>query len=112
MDDNLSLNSKLDLILEQLGKLQADMDSLKQQIFGDVENDEATYLKNAIKVVVNSQKGSSSILQRKLRFGYNKAARIIDELEEYGLLGPANGSLPREVYATDAEEFIKKLQLP
>jgi S-DNA-T family DNA segregation ATPase FtsK/SpoIIIE len=66
-------------------------------------------LMDAIRVVVNSQKGSSSLLQRKLRFGYNKAARIIDELEEYGLIGPANGSKPRDVYSTDAEAFIAKI---
>lgn len=61
---------------------------------------------DAIRVVVNHKKGSSSLLQRRLRFGYNKAARIMDELEELGVVGPANGSKPREVFIDDAEAFI------
>lgn len=63
---------------------------------------------DAIRVLVNAEKGSSSLLQRRLRFGYNKAARIMDELEELGVVGPSNGSKPRDVYVHDAEGFIAK----
>ena len=91
--------------------MQSDVEILKQQIVGTPKDDEDTDFRNAVMVVVNSQKGSSSLLQRKLRFGYNKDARIIEELEEMGIIGPANGSKPREVYTTDAEAVLKKLGL-
>ena len=48
--------------------------------------------------VIQAQKASTSLLQRKFRIGYNKAARIIDRLEEEGVIGPQLGSKPREVY--------------
>ena len=48
--------------------------------------------------IVN-QGGSTSLLQRKLKIGYGRAARIIDQLHEAGILGPPDGSKPREVYA-------------
>ncbi|MFQ5493504.1 MAG: DNA translocase FtsK 4TM domain-containing protein [Candidatus Dojkabacteria bacterium] len=61
---------------------------------------------NAVRVVVNSQKGSASLLQRKLSIGYNRAARLLDELEEHGIVGPPNGSKPRNVMISDAEGFL------
>lgn len=48
--------------------------------------------------VIQAQKASTSLLQRKFRIGYNKAARIIEQLEENGVIGPQIGSKPREVY--------------
>ena len=50
-----------------------------------------------VEFVVTSGKASASLLQRKFRLGYNRAARCIDLLEERGIIGPANGSKPREV---------------
>lgn len=47
--------------------------------------------------VVTSGKASASLLQRRFKLGYNRAARIIDLLEERGIIGPQNGSKPREV---------------
>jgi S-DNA-T family DNA segregation ATPase FtsK/SpoIIIE len=64
---------------------------------------------NAVRVIVNAQKGSSSLLQRKLKIGYNKAARYIDEMEELGVVSEANGSKPREVLITDAEAFLSRI---
>lgn len=64
---------------------------------------------NAVRVIVNAQKGSASLLQRKLKVGYNRAARLLDELEEYGVVGPPNGSKPRDVLISDAEEFLKTM---
>jgi S-DNA-T family DNA segregation ATPase FtsK/SpoIIIE len=51
--------------------------------------------------VITSGKASTSYLQRKLSIGYSRAAKIIDQLEEKGIIGPANGSRPREVYETE-----------
>jgi S-DNA-T family DNA segregation ATPase FtsK/SpoIIIE len=65
---------------------------------------------NAVRVIVNAQKGSASLLQRKLSVGYNRAARLLDELEEHGVVGPPNGSKPRDVLISDAEEFLQSRQ--
>lgn len=54
--------------------------------------------------VINAQKASTSLLQRQFRIGYNKAARIIDQLEVDGIIGPQIGSKPREVYVRGYEE--------
>lgn len=54
--------------------------------------------------VIQAQKASTSLLQRKFRIGYNKAARIIDQLEEDGIIGPQLGSKPREVYVRQYHE--------
>ncbi len=62
--------------------------------------------KDAVNVVVNAQKGSASLLQRKLRIGYNRAASLIDDLEEANVLGPQEGSSPRKVLITSPDEFF------
>lgn len=67
-------------------------------------------LEQAIRIVVTSQKGSSSFLQRRLRIGFNRAASLLEELEELGVVGPANGSKPREVLISDADAFIQSLR--
>jgi hypothetical protein len=51
----------------------------------------------AEKVVRATNRGSTSILQRRMRIGYNRAARLMDELEKRGVVGPENGSSPREI---------------
>lgn len=60
--------------------------------------DEDELLEQAREIVISSGKASTSWLQRKLGIGYSRAAKIIDLLEEKGVVGPANGSKPREVY--------------
>ena len=50
-----------------------------------------------VEFVITTGKASASLLQRRFRLGYNRAARCIDLLEERGIIGPANGSKPREV---------------
>lgn len=64
----------------------------------------------AVRIVVNYQKGSSSFLQRKLNIGFNRAARLLEEMEEAGIVGPAEGSKPREVLITDVEEYLQSKQ--
>lgn len=69
-----------------------------------VEEDSDDPLYNEIvEFVVSTQKASASLLQRKFKLGYNRAARIIDLLEERGIIGPQNGSKPREVLVTLGE---------
>ena len=66
-----------------------------------VEDDELFY--DALKVVVEFGHASASLLQRKLRLGYSRAARIVDQLEEKGLIGSYDGSKPREVLVSREE---------
>jgi S-DNA-T family DNA segregation ATPase FtsK/SpoIIIE len=53
--------------------------------------------RDAVRVVIENDKASTSLLQRRLRIGYGRASRIIDEMEERGVVGPADGARPREV---------------
>lgn len=62
----------------------------------------------ALEVVILTQKASASFLQRKMRIGYNKAARLIDELYEAGAIGEEDGSKPRKVLVTSVEEVLGK----
>ncbi len=62
----------------------------------------------AAQVVISSQKGSASLIQRKLSVGYNRAARLLDELEEKGIVGAQRGSKPREVLVRDMDSFMQQ----
>ena len=62
----------------------------------DGEEDDPLY-NDIVQFVVSTQKASASLIQRKFKLGYNRAARIVDLLEERGIIGPQNGSKPREV---------------
>lgn len=67
--------------------------------------------REAAEVVVNAQQGSASLLQRKLKLGYNRAGRIVDQLEVAGIVGPFEGSKAREVLFRDVialHEFLEK----
>ena len=55
----------------------------------------------AARLVVTSQQGSTSMLQRRFEIGYNRAGRLMDQLEKAGVVGAAHGSKPREVLITD-----------
>ena len=77
------------------------MDSEEMNATTMVEEKDATeepLYNEMVEFVVTQQKASTSLLQRRFRLGYNRAARAIDLLEERGVVGPANGSKPREVY--------------
>jgi len=71
---------------------------------GDFSDDEL--FEDALNVIVNAQKASASLLQRRLRIGYNRAARLIDELQEAGAIGPADGSNPRKVLITSPSQLL------
>ena len=60
------------------------------------EGDDPLY-QQALEIVLQSGKASASYIQRRLKIGYNRAARLVEEMEERGIVGPANGSKPREI---------------
>ena len=64
---------------------------------GDSDSDEDPMVKKAIEIIRSTKRASTSNLQRKLSIGYNRAARLMEELEERGIVGPENGSSPREI---------------
>ncbi len=66
-------------------------------------SEDALYF-DALQFVVTNQKASASLLQRQFRIGYNRAARLIDELEMNQVIGPASGSKPRQVLINETEE--------
>ena len=72
-------------------------DSAGGSIGGGASDDEDPLMNEIIDFAVESGKISASLVQRRFRLGYNRAARIIDELEARGIIGPQNGSKPREV---------------
>jgi S-DNA-T family DNA segregation ATPase FtsK/SpoIIIE len=77
----------------------------------DDDEDRDELFNEAAYIVVNAQQGSASLLQRKLKIGYNRAGRIIDQLEAAGIIGPFKGSKAREVLIPDIialDEFFNK----
>ena len=64
------------------------------------EGEEDPMLKAAIEFVVESGQASTSMLQRKLKLGYARAARIMDTMADMGVIGPYNGAKPRDVLIT------------
>jgi DNA segregation ATPase FtsK/SpoIIIE, S-DNA-T family len=68
------------------------------------------FFDDAARVVVIAQQGSASLIQRKLKLGYNRAGRIIDQLEHYGIVGSFEGSKAREVMFKTTEELEQHLR--
>ena len=78
------------------------------------ESERDPLFEEAALIVVQTQQGSASMLQRKLKLGYNRAGRIIDQLEGAGIVGPFEGSKAREVKVANEmalEQFLKDLNL-
>ena len=63
----------------------------------------------AARVIVESGQGSTSLIQRKFSIGYNRAGRIMDQLEQAGIVGPQNGGKPRVVLCSTASDLEMKL---
>lgn len=70
----------------------------EEAIAAEEEDDEDELFVEALKIIEETQKASASYLQRRLSIGYNRAARMIEKMEELGYIGPQQGSKPREVY--------------
>ena len=82
----------------------------KNEDSGDSENGGDPMIDEAIKCVVEAGQASTSLLQRRLRLGYARAGRLIDEMEQLGVVGPHEGSKPRQVLMTYAQWLERNMQ--
>ena len=79
--------------------------------FFNSDNEDPLYLQ-AKQLVIEYKKASASMLQRRLRVGYARAARLLDILEERGVVGPADGARPREVYVKEENSLQANVPMP
>ena len=103
----------VDFIADQKGRGPYTLPSLSDAGFGPdvtlgVEDTDDLFEEGA-RVIVRRQQGSVSLLQRKLAVGYTRAARIVDQLEEAGIVGPFNGTKARDVLVEDEEQLDRLL---
>lgn len=104
----------VDFVSEQPGVTPYTLPSLTDAGHGPDETlgvtDTDENFEEAARITVRRQQGSVSLLQRKLAVGYTRAARIVDQLEEAGIVGPHNGTKAREVLVDDEEELDRLLE--
>jgi S-DNA-T family DNA segregation ATPase FtsK/SpoIIIE len=114
---------EIDKLTEFIGSQRAYPNAYHLPEFSD-ENDEPItefnaderdpLFEDAARIIVQNQQGSTSLLQRKMKIGYNRAGRIIDQLEAAGIVGPFEGSKAREVLIhteIELEQFLKDMNL-
>ena len=115
--DTPEVDRVCNFIAEQKGYPQAFllpeyMDENERDANGFDAGDRDPLFEDAAKLIVNAQMGSTSLIQRRMKLGYNRAGRLMDQLESAGIVGPSQGSKPREVlYKTDVElhNFLQQL---
>ncbi len=89
----------------------ADDSALEQVRISDADADDELY-EEAMRIVVLHQQASTSMLQRRLKVGYSRAARLLDLLEERGVVGPSEGAKGREVMVTEQELMDRQHESP
>ena len=97
-DEDIEYSEELTTAIEEGPSSSVGEDSVER----DPEFEEA------LNIVIAAGKASASYLQRRLRIGYNKAARLMDQLQKAGAIGPQDGSKPRDVLVTSADQILKK----
>jgi len=83
-------------VQQQIDRAASDGDDDGESDFGDLGEDNALF-QQALDVLRSTKRASTSMIQRRLRIGYNRAARIMDLMEDKGIIGPENGSSPRDI---------------
>ena len=111
---------EVEAVTDFIGNQRAYPEAFKLPEYIDEEADEIgefdssekdDFFEEAARIVVSHQQGSASLLQRKLKLGYNRAGRIVDQLESAGIIGPFKGSKAREVLIKDPvslEQLLSK----
>lgn len=107
-------NNILDFVGNQIGYSEAyPLRPTPLEIISEFDPNDLDYLfSDAARLIVMHQQGSTSLIQRKLKLGYNRAGRIIDQLEQAGIVGPFEGSNAREVFIPDEyslEQFLHSM---
>lgn len=92
-------------------ELETDLNAETDPKKGNASPDSDELTEDAIEFIIKSKQASVSMLQRRFRIGYNRAARIIDEIEERGIIGPSDGSRPRQVLVKPEEYFSEGEQI-
>jgi len=89
--------------LNQSGDIYYPLEYVPREERGVGEEEEDELYQEAVRVVIESGKASTSLLQRRLRVGFNRAARLIEQMEREGIVGPYEGSKPRKVITPKGE---------
>jgi len=71
----------------------------------EISDADEEILEKCLEVIYSEKKASTSLLQRRLRLGYTRAARMIDILESRGIIGPGDGAKPREILVDLSDDF-------
>ena len=93
------------------GTITAGKTIFESSLEGDTDNDDELY-EDARSTVIEAGKASTSFLQRKLGIGYARAARLVDILEERGVIGPGSGAKPREVLIKAGDGMMDEIATP
>lgn len=98
-------------VIEEIERNAANTENAKDE-GGERSGETDPMMDEAIKVVVEAGQASTSLLQRRLRLGYARAGRLIDEMEQLGIVGPHEGSKPRQVLMTYTQWLERNMQKP
>ncbi|MDO4742531.1 MAG: DNA translocase FtsK 4TM domain-containing protein [bacterium] len=90
-------------VMMEIERQAAKEKAAKSGLSEDLPSDDDPMLMDAIQCVVDAGQASTSLLQRRLKLGYARAARIVDQMEERGIVGPYEGSKPRQVLISKAQ---------
>jgi len=114
--DTPEVEQVVDFIAEQQGYPQAFLlpeyiDEKEAEARGDFDmSDRDSLFEDAAKLIVQNQVGSTSLLQRRMKLGYNRAGRLMDQLEIAGIVGPSQGSKPRDVLIKTEADLLRHLE--
>ncbi len=101
IDEDFASDNKNGVVTTTNGIASVDFDDVESTTSGESED---PIYEEAKELVIAANKASTSYIQRRLRVGYSRAARLIDELEENGIVGPAEGSKPRKILVANEVE--------
>lgn len=105
------LEKKIEALEKRISKIERFLENLPA--FADLEDEEEAeedvdeLYEKAVMLVIQYDRASASMLQRRLQIGFNRAARILEQMEKNGVVGPSDGSEPREVLVN--KEDLKNL---